>query len=219
MNLNLIAAVACAACIGCQAAVPTPVKSEEPAPVVVAAAPAVAAPQPAVLPDPNGPAPEPTAAVSPQFSGVEAPSAGAVRQEGNKLKLPGVVLFEVGRARLKPESEPVLASLNEYLGAKPHITLVRIEGHSDSQGSSGANQTLSGERALAIRNWLVQNGVASSRLVAVGFGETKPIADNATAEGRAMNRRMEFLIVEVNGRPWLGADPLGGGTPFGPNPR
>jgi OOP family OmpA-OmpF porin len=135
------------------------------------------------------------------------------------LKLPDRVAFEVGKTRITPQSEAVLAALRDHLASKPQITLLRIEGHSDNRGASAMNLQLSGGRALAIRDWLIGQGVDASRLIAVGFGDVKPVADNATEEGRAQNRRIEYLIVEVGGKPWLGADPAGGGAVFGNHPR
>jgi OmpA-OmpF porin, OOP family len=186
-------------------------QSQEPVEVVQVAnlppAPASAyAPGPPAQEEP--PAPRPVAAPS-----------GSVRQEGNKLKLPEAVVFEVGKTTIKPQSEAVLTALRDFLAAKTQISLLRIEGHSDNRGASAMNLQLSGTRALAIRDWLIAQGIDASRLVAVGFGDTKPVADNATEEGRMNNRRIEYVVVEVGGRPWLGADPIGGGTVFGSNPR
>jgi OOP family OmpA-OmpF porin len=133
--------------------------------------------------------------------------------------MPGAIVFETGKAALKPESEPVLEQLKAFLEEKKHISLVRIEGHTDNVGGAEKNLTLSGDRALAVRNWLTNKGVDSKRMIAVGFGDTKPVADNAKEEGRSQNRRTEFVVVETNGKAWLGAIPDGGGKVFGDNPR
>jgi len=69
---------------------------------------------------------------------------------------------------------------------------LRIEGHTDNQGNVGANQTLSEKRAQAVVAWLTANGVQADRLTAKGFGQTRPVADNSTDEGRAKNRRVEL---------------------------
>ena len=71
---------------------------------------------------------------------------------------------------------------------------VEISGHTDSQGSDELNQDLSLRRAQAVKNWLVQKGIASNRIKTVGKGEKEPVADNTTAEGRAANRRIEFYV-------------------------
>jgi outer membrane protein OmpA-like peptidoglycan-associated protein len=70
-----------------------------------------------------------------------------------------------------------------------------IEGHTDSKGNPRANMTLSAGRAASVRTFLVSAGVAAERLTSSGFGDTQPIADNATAEGRAKNRRVQFNIM------------------------
>ena len=71
-----------------------------------------------------------------------------------------------------------------------------IEGHTDSDGSNELNQTLSENRAAAVVNFLVENGIARDRLMSTGFGETKPIASNKTAAGKAQNRRVEVKLIK-----------------------
>ena len=71
-----------------------------------------------------------------------------------------------------------------------------IEGHCDSDGSNELNQTLSENRAAAVKNYLIENGIATDRLRSTGFGETKPIATNKTAKGKAMNRRVEISLIK-----------------------
>lgn len=128
----------------------------------------------------------------------------------NQLKLPAPVEFELRSDKLKPESESVLQIVKNYLGEKSAITTLRIEVHSDSQGAGAYNQQLSERRALSVGRWLVSRGIDCKRLIAVGFGETKPIADNATPEGRAQNRRVAFVNAALRGRP-IGGMPLDGG--------
>jgi len=72
------------------------------------------------------------------------------------------------------------------------LNALRVEGHTDNQGSAAANQALSEKRAQAVVAWLTSHGVAAARLTAKGFGQTKPVADNAAEEGRAKNRRVEL---------------------------
>jgi len=79
------------------------------------------------------------------------------------------------------------------LGDHPKIT-VRIEGHTDSRGSRRYNLRLSQHRDSSVRRYLIRRGVAASRMVAKGYGEEVPIADNRTKAGRAQNRRVEFVI-------------------------
>jgi OOP family OmpA-OmpF porin len=94
------------------------------------------------------------------------------------------------------------------------VTKLRIEGHTDNVGTPDANVELSGQRALAVKIKLVEAGVAKERLLAVGHGQNKPLADNSTEEGRAKNRRTEFRLAELNGKKYLGRDPSGGGKVF-----
>jgi OOP family OmpA-OmpF porin len=199
--IGLIAAVGCHAEMTAGTGTPTTPSAPTPPP-----------PPPPTTPPP--PATTPAAVVTPPPA-----STSTVKQEGNKLKMPGAIVFETGKAVLKPESEPVLDQLNSFLTEKKHITLTRIEGHTDNVGTAASNMKLSGDRAMAVKTWLTNKGIDSKRLIAVGFGDTKPIADNAKEEGRSQNRRTEFVVVETNGKPWLGADPIGGGTVFGDNPR
>jgi OOP family OmpA-OmpF porin len=161
----------------------------------------------------------PTETTTTETTTMPSKGTSTVKQEGAKLKMPGDIKFEFAKATLLPESEPVLEQLKLFLEEKTQITLVRIEGHTDNVGQAAANLKLSGERALAVREWLVNHGIADKRLIAIGFGDLKPIADNASDEGRAQNRRTEFIVVEVGSKPWLGADATGGGTVFGTNPR
>jgi outer membrane protein OmpA-like peptidoglycan-associated protein len=101
------------------------------------------------------------------------------------------ILFESGSATLKPESTPTLNAVLELLGDHDDVALV-IEGHTDSQGADSSNQTLSERRAAAVKEYLVGSGVASDRLETKGLGESAPVADNATPEGMATNRRVVF---------------------------
>ena len=100
--------------------------------------------------------------------------------------------FDTGKATLKPESEKVLGQVLTLLNKQPDWKM-RIEGHTDSTGTKAGNQTLSRQRADAVVAWLVKNAVAPARLTAAGLGDTKPVADNSTAEGRARNRRVELV--------------------------
>ena len=99
--------------------------------------------------------------------------------------------FDSGKAAILPDSEGVLSEIAKLLEQAPDLKL-RVEGHTDNQGSAVANQALSERRAQAVVAWLTSHGVAASRLTAQGFGQTKPVADNSTDAGRAKNRRVEL---------------------------
>ena len=107
--------------------------------------------------------------------------------------LEGTATFEVGSAQLSTEATELLDRAIEILGENP-TTRLTVEGHTDDVGSSEDNLALSEARAQAVVDYLVTGGVAAERLTAIGYGESRPIADNTTAEGRAENRRIEFVV-------------------------
>jgi len=111
-----------------------------------------------------------------------------------KLVLHGVN-FKTASAELLEESYYVLEKVFNNLEAFPHVK-VEIAGHTDSQGNDEYNKTLSHDRAKAVMNYLVLRGIDQDRLVARGYGETQPVADNATPEGRAKNRRVELVPIK-----------------------
>jgi outer membrane protein OmpA-like peptidoglycan-associated protein len=115
-------------------------------------------------------------------------------KEGMAITLRGIY-FNTAKATIKPESRPALEDAAKILKDNPTIK-VEIQGHTDSQGSDEYNLTLSDKRAWAVVNYLIQNfGIEADRLVAKGYGEAKPVADNEKEEGRALNRRVEFVIL------------------------
>jgi OmpA-OmpF porin, OOP family len=100
--------------------------------------------------------------------------------------------FETGKATILPDSENVLSEIAKMLQQNPGVKL-SVEGHTDNVGSPASNQTLSEKRAQAVVAWLTAHGADSARLKAKGWGQTKPVADNATDDGRAKNRRVELV--------------------------
>jgi len=117
-----------------------------------------------------------------------------VRKQSIQLK--EKIHFEFGKAKIQRRSYPLLDQVAATLKAHPEIKKLRIEGHTDSRGSAAYNQRLSQRRAQAVVNYLVRRNIARDRLVAKGFGESRPIASNKTAKGRAQNRRVEMIILE-----------------------
>ena len=89
-----------------------------------------------------------------------------------------------------------MSDLATFLLENPSVT-IHITGHTDAVGTDEANQILSEGRANAVRNDLIQRGVAAERMTAEGKGEKEPVADNDTEEGRQLNRRVEFVIIDV----------------------
>ncbi len=114
-------------------------------------------------------------------------------QLGATLVLSDVV-FETGKADLKPGAADRLRPLAAYLQANPNVK-VRIDGHTDAQGSDSYNQQLSNSRAVAVGTALTAMGVTGNRIEAFGHGEAKPVADNNTPAGRQQNRRVEVTLV------------------------
>ncbi len=114
---------------------------------------------------------------------------------GSRIRVSEKIYFERGKAVLKLKSKRVLDKVAQLLMRNPQIRLVRIEGHTDSRGSPRRNLVLSQRRAEAVMRYLISKGVSPNRLQAVGYGDTRPIAPNDTAAGRAKNRRVEFIIV------------------------
>ncbi len=112
-----------------------------------------------------------------------------------KIELKQKVFFATAKTRILARSYQLLNEVAKALKDMPKIE-IRIEGHTDSRGRNRYNQRLSDGRANSVRTYLIQRGVDASRMRAVGYGEDKPVASNRTRAGRAMNRRVEFMITK-----------------------
>jgi outer membrane protein OmpA-like peptidoglycan-associated protein len=106
------------------------------------------------------------------------------------------VFFETNSAQILPRSYELLNVIAVTLRDAEYIRMVNVEGHTDSRNTDEYNLDLSRRRAESVRIYLIGRGIAESRLTSEGFGEGRPVASNETDEGLAMNRRVEFLIVE-----------------------
>jgi len=117
-------------------------------------------------------------------------------KEGVVLKLPGKVLFDLGKAELKPEAKRTLDKIIPLL--KSYSYGIQVEGHTDNlpihTKRFRSNWELSAARAISVVKYLMQNGISQQRLSALGYGEHRPIVPNDTPEHRALNRRIEILI-------------------------
>lgn len=116
-----------------------------------------------------------------------------IKIEENKFRL-DKVLFEIGESKLLPDSYEQLDGLLKMLKDDPKMSIL-VEGHTDNVGDPTQNKRLSLERAYNVREYLISKGIAGFRIQFKGYGDTKPIADNNTEEGRKMNRRVEFVIL------------------------
>ena len=105
------------------------------------------------------------------------------------------ILFNSGKASFQKQTLPVLVSITSILKEYPTAKF-SLEGHTDSTGKPATNLVLSKERAAAVKNYLVENGIAADRLTSEGYGDTKPIESNKTAKGKAANRRVEVKLVK-----------------------
>ncbi|HEY7462521.1 MAG TPA: OmpA family protein [Gemmatimonadota bacterium] len=136
---------------------------------------------------------------------IEAPEGGFIQSFAAMLADPNApidkglafdaVNFETGSATLTPDSRTQLEQLGSILTAYPAVT-IRVEGYTDSSGDPAANLKLSQDRAAVVEAVLVGEGMAEGRIEARGFGQERPVASNATEEGRAQNRRVEVVVVK-----------------------
>jgi outer membrane protein OmpA-like peptidoglycan-associated protein len=129
-------------------------------------------------------------------NGASAATAGSAMQSdprGPSMSVPGSA-FAAGKAVLRPDSRKQLHAIAAFAQASP-ASKVRIEGHTDNQSDARTNLALSQQRADAVRQALIAQGVMASRIQAVGLGAEQPIASNKTAAGRARNRRVEVILL------------------------
>lgn len=140
---------------------------------------------------PNEPGPADEQGCPRVYRDVEVTSTGIVIHQ--------TVYFEFNRAVIRPQSFPLLDTVAQVLHDFPDIT-VEIQGHTDDRGRDEYNLRLSSERAEAVRQYLIQKGIDPSRMSARGYGETRPLASNRTAAGRARNRRVEFVRTDPAAR-------------------
>jgi len=127
---------------------------------------------------------------------VEAKAPPRVEVRDNKIEIHEKIQFDFDKATIKPASFDLMNEIASVITKNPQIKRLRIEGHASAEGDVKHNKTLSDERSKAVMKYLTDHGIASRELVAAGYGSDRPIADNATEDGREKNRRVEFVIVE-----------------------
>jgi len=141
------------------------------------------------------PAPAPVAQPEPAAPALKTPQAQQLDQakSGDVVVILEGVNFEFDSARLRPDAITILDEAVTVLNRRKDIS-VDVVGHTDSTGTKQYNQGLSERRAKSVYDYFVNKGIAADRLTTKGYGETKPIASNATREGRAKNRRVELVV-------------------------
>ena len=125
-----------------------------------------------------------------------APQSSRVLVTDKAIEINEKVQFELNKSTILPESFSLLDEVGKAIQDHPDIKHVEIQGHASSDGDKTQNMTLSDSRAKSVMTYLTTKGVDPSRLSAKGYGDTVPLADNNTEEGRVRNRRVEFHITE-----------------------
>jgi OOP family OmpA-OmpF porin len=123
------------------------------------------------------------------------------RIENGQIRILEQVRFKTGSAEILGESDGILNAVQQILSSHPEINQIGIEGHTDNVGKAAYNKKLSQQRAASVVKWLVSKGIDASRFTSAGYGLERPLADNASETGRRTNRRVEFHIRVVNGKP------------------
>jgi len=123
------------------------------------------------------------------------PKKKLVELKAERIEIKEKIFFETGKADVLPKSFGLLDQVAAVLVENPDISSVRIEGHTDNRGKDELNLELSQKRAESVRNYLVEQGVSIDRLIAKGFGPTRPLLPNTSNRNRELNRRVEFNIV------------------------
>jgi outer membrane protein OmpA-like peptidoglycan-associated protein len=118
-------------------------------------------------------------------------------RRAQSIQISGRVYFDSGTARIQQDSYEVLDAVALILTSYPNIELVEVQGHTDVRGNAAYNLELSQMRVDEVRSYLMSQGIAGYRLMAVGYGETEPLVEAISEEGHALNRRVEFVVQEV----------------------
>lgn len=145
----------------------------------------------------KNPEPKPKAEPKPKTeAAAPKPRAVRARVEGNQIVIDEMIQFEYDSAEILPVSHAILDDVVKVMQDNPNIEQVDIVGHTSSEGSLKHNNTLSTNRAAAVKDYLIEHGIDEGRLTSQGKGPSEPIADNDTEEGRIANRRVEFKIIK-----------------------
>jgi outer membrane protein OmpA-like peptidoglycan-associated protein len=139
---------------------------------------------------------QPRQTATPTITAIARPRRSLISLRAREIIIRRQVNFATDSAEILPDSHPLLSEIADALLRHPEIRLVEIQGHTDNNGDDAYNMDLSQRRADSVRQWLIGAGVEPGRLVARGYGETRPLVPNITAANRARNRRVQFMITE-----------------------
>lgn len=120
---------------------------------------------------------------------------------GDRIVITEAIFFREARSELLPSAEPILQAVSDIMGAHPELRYFLVEGHTNANGGDSYNLRLSDARAFAVMTWLSQHGVADTRLLSKGFGESRPLVGIDTPDAEAINRRVEFRVISVDELP------------------
>jgi outer membrane protein OmpA-like peptidoglycan-associated protein len=163
-------------------------------------------------------APPAVAQQAPEKGVAEAQGSHAGHDSTGKVTvITASLLFKSGSAELLPSAKPKLDEVAQALSAQPQANNVKVQGYTDSTGTAAINDPLSQERAQAVADYLESKGVPKDRITAEGFGKQDPVSQAQTAEGRALNRRVDIVIEPVEGKAMPQAEPPHG-QPSQPKP-
>jgi outer membrane protein OmpA-like peptidoglycan-associated protein len=118
-----------------------------------------------------------------------------IQVSAEDVGLDETIYFDLNKAKIKQRSRKLLQAIVDALEAIPDVR-VRVEGHTDDTGDAAWNQQLSEDRAAAVRDYLIEQGIPADRLEVAGYGNTRPKVENASDKTRAKNRRVEFVIID-----------------------
>jgi outer membrane protein OmpA-like peptidoglycan-associated protein len=124
------------------------------------------------------------------------PKVANVHVEGKEIRITKQIHFETDSSKILGDSNSLMEEIADVLQSHQGIKKVEIQGHTDNRGTAEHNMQLSDARANAVKSWLVGAGVDPNRLLAKGYGQTRPVAPNVTEANRARNRRVQFIILE-----------------------
>jgi OmpA-OmpF porin, OOP family len=127
------------------------------------------------------------------------PSRPEVQVTNKEITIHDQIQFALDSAVILPQSFGILTEVADTLIRHVEIKRIEVQGHTDNSGAAEHNKTLSEDRAEAVKSWLVEHGVPIDRMLARGYGQTRPLAPNVTAANRSQNRRVQFIIVEKEG--------------------